>query len=110
LVLSLDKDKNEMRGFRFFDCGNKRCIFGKRFGKLHDITGLNPTPDLDLSLVLWPGEKQILISNPCHDRQITNYELEQLGTNKFMIVVDCVSYELYGLPRYYKGEFKIEKR
>ncbi|MBM3209416.1 hypothetical protein FJZ40_03955 [Candidatus Shapirobacteria bacterium] len=110
-VLSLDKDENEMRSFSFFDCGDELCIFGRKFGKpsgIFGILGLNPTPDEDLSLILWPSGKQLLFSNPCYGKQITNHDIKQISTGKFLVILNCASYEGYPQPHYYKGEIEIK--
>lgn len=109
LVLYLDEDKNEMRYFRFVDCGEQLCIFGTRMGEARDPKGANP--DIDLVVILWPSRARLLFSNPCKGRQVHNFDLDQLSTTKFLIRMECPDWSVraYGIPKYYQGVVDLKK-
>lgn len=104
LALTLSK---EIRHFKLVDCDQALCIFGIQVGSNHDLIGTNPTPDIDLVVVLWPQKKEIKLSNPCKGRQIDNFTVEQIESIRITVQCPDWAVKTYNISKYYRSNLNI---
>lgn len=85
-VLELDKERNEMRFFQFWDCGDKLCIWGTNMNSKM----LSEAVSIDLYLLLYPEKKLYRFSNPCMETsQIGKFNLSKKDVNTFYVEIMC---------------------
>ena len=88
---------DEMRYFKFFDCDQQLCIFGTKLG---NHFGTASTPEINLSIFLWPSQKKIVIKSPCESKQVDRFEVEKAEDVRFNLKVNCALVQSYNDPVY----------